>query len=257
MEADTSSDAALRANVEATLHAACELLGCLASEGARNRELAKAVYGPELEAHALATGTLHLALMRQNGVPGKTSPEIAHRLLLLASFVQGIDLCESAVSQGFYLQAAALLKQELETISAIEELKQGRRQDGRTPKVSYAPWSLGTLYGVLNDAAHVGKGVVLESVLAMAPQGEARPVAMTPQFNPSFAKHLFGVHTALLCWACWELDDLHTEIYGQGLADQEKQTLLAAVRILQKAGVLGDAADEHQGADHQNGAGGA
>jgi hypothetical protein len=184
--------------------------------------------------------------MRQNGKPGKSSPEISHRLLLLASFVQGIDLCESAVSEGFYLQAAALLKQELETISAIEELKQGCRKDGRTPNVAYAPWSLGTLYGVLNDAAHVGKGAVLQSVLAMAPREAARPVAMTPQFNPNFAKQLFGVHTALLCWACLEVDALHNEIYGHGLAVEETQTLLAAVHRLSEAGVLGRPADTPQ-----------
>lgn len=230
----------LKTSVEAALRGAGELLGNLIGEGAKNRELAKEAYGPELEAHALLTGTLHLALMRQNGRPGKTSDEISQRLLLLASFVQGIDLCESAVSEGFYLQAAALLKQELETISAIEELKQGRRRDGRTPNVAYAPWSLGTLYGVLNDAAHVGKGVVLESVLAMTPRDEARPVAMTPQFNSSVAKHLFGVHTALLCWACWELDSLHNEIYGDGLSVEEKQMLLMAVQHLSNAGVLGD-----------------
>lgn len=184
--------------------------------------------------------------MRQNGKPGQTSPEISHRLLLLSSFVQGIDLCESAASEGLYLQAAALAKQELETIAAIEELKQGRRQEGRTPNVAYAPWSLGTLYGVLNDAAHVGKGVVLQSVLAMAPLGEARPVAITPQFNPNFAKLLFGVHTALLCWACWEVDALHTDMYGQGLADEEKQTLFAAIQRLSEAGTLGNPVDTLQ-----------
>lgn len=239
----------LKVSVEAALRSASELLGNLIGEGAKNRELAKAAYGPELEAHALLTGTLHLALMRQNGRVGKTSAEISQRLLLLASFVQGIDLCESAVSEGFYLQAAALLKQELETMSAIEELKQGRRRDGKTPNVAYAPWSLGTLYGVLNDVAHVGKGVVLESVLAMAPRDEARPVAMTPQFNSNVAKHLFAVHTALLCWACWELDSLHNDIYGQGLSPEETQMLFIAVQHLRDAGVLGDPAEADRKAE--------
>lgn len=240
----------LRIHVEATLKGACELLGTLKVEGARIRERSKESYGEVLEAHALMTGTLHSALMRQNAKPGKTSEATSKRLLLLASFIQGIDLCETSISEGFYLQAAALLKQELETIAAIEEVKAGRRQDGRTPNVAYAPWSLGQLYGALNDAAHVGKGEVLQAVLGLVPEGEAKAVAMTPQFSEENARRLFSLHVALLTWACWELDCLHRELYGEGLTPQESETLLVALRALQSDGVLGlpEAADAQQNA---------
>lgn len=240
----------LRNHVEETLKAACELLGALKTQGAQIRERSKESYGSVLEAHGLMTGTLFTALMRHNAEPGKTSEETSQRLLLLASFIQGIDLCETSISEGFYLQAAALLKQELEMISAIEEVKAGRRQDGRTPNVTYAPWSLGQLYGALNDAAHVGRGEVLQSVLGLVPQGEARAVAMTPNFSADIARRLFSLHVALLTWACWELDCLHKELYGEGLTAEESGTLLVALRALQQEGVLGvpDASDAQQGA---------
>ena len=184
-------------------------------------------------------GTMHAALMRQNSRPGNTSEETSKRLLLLASFVQGIDLCESSISEGLYLQAAALLKQELETIAAIEEVKVGRRQDGRSPNVAYAPWSLGQLYGALNDAAHVGNGGVLQSVLGLVPQGDVSAVAMVPKFSSEIARKLFGLHVALVTWACWELDSLHKDLYGEGLVQSEYEMISFALRALQDEGVLG------------------
>lgn len=239
MSEKDSGRAELKAEVEATIRAACDLLGNLKIEGEKNREKSKSAYGAVLEAHALMTGTLQKAFLRKNGVPGQTTEQVSQRLLLLASFVHGIDLCETSISEGFYIQAAALLKQELETISAIEEVKGGARKDGKTPNVAYAPWNLRQLYGALNDAAHVGKGDVLQTIIGMNPRGEAQPVSLTPRFIKDIAVRLYGLHTALLTWACWELDCLYCELYGEGLTDVEKRTLLIALQSLQRDGVLG------------------
>lgn len=50
--------------------------------------------------------------------------------------MQGIHLCEEAIVEGLYLQAATLLRQEHEIISAVQELGIGRRRDGKTPHVT-------------------------------------------------------------------------------------------------------------------------
>lgn len=239
MSGKDSEPGELSAEIEATIRAACDLLGNLKIEGEKNREKSKSAYGAVLEAHALMTGTLHRAFLRKNGVPGKTTEQVSQRLLLLASFVHGIDLCETSISEGLYIQAAALLKQELETISAIEEVKGGKRKDGKTPNVAYAPWSLGLLYRALNDAAHVGKGDVLQTIIGMTSRGDAHPVSLTPRFIKEIAVRLYGIHTALLTWTCWELDCLFRELYGEGLTDIEKRTLLIALQALQRDGVLG------------------
>ena len=67
-------------------------------------------------------------LKRRNLQPGSTSPEVSAGLKLVASFFQGVDITETAISEGLYGQAAALLRQELETIAALEEVELGRRR---------------------------------------------------------------------------------------------------------------------------------
>jgi hypothetical protein len=41
-----------------------------------------------------------------------------------------------AIAEGLYSQAAALLKQEMETIEAIHEFETGKRRDRKTPQIS-------------------------------------------------------------------------------------------------------------------------
>lgn len=232
-------DDELHDHVDRTLRGACQILADIKQAGACVREKSKESYGRLLDAHGLMTGTLNNALKRRNGEPGNTSEATSHRLLLLGSFVQGIDLCETAISEGLYVQAAALLKQELETISAIEEVKAGRRQDGKTPNVQMAPWSLNHLYGVLNDTAHVGKADTLHQLLGLCADGGAQPVGFTPQFREPVAVRQFSVHVALLTWACLELHWLQLELYGDGLTPAERETFERALNLLVAEGVLG------------------
>lgn len=107
---------------------------------------------------------------------------------MIASFVQGIDLTETSISEGFYLQAAALLKQELETVAALVEVRGGKRNEKRTPNVGVVPWNLGQLYGSLNEAAHVSESSVLQTILGMKQMGSALPVAMEPGYRKETAE---------------------------------------------------------------------
>ena len=75
------------------------ILGCavnfftkLETQAATVRTAAKKTYGRLLDAHMFLTGIIQSALLRKNLVPGKTSEPTAHRLQLIASFIQGIGL---------------------------------------------------------------------------------------------------------------------------------------------------------------------
>lgn len=244
---DQQSDAsarAARADVERLGKGAVELLAGLKQKGEEVREKSKAGYGRALEAHMLLTGAVRSMVARQNGKVGKTSEQLSKRLLLIASFVQGIDLTETSVSEGLYLQAAALLKQELETIAALAEVREGKRVDQRTPNVGVVPWSLGQLYGALNAAAHVAESGVLQTILGMEKQGDAIPVALEPSYKKEIANNLHGLHVALLALLVTELDLLHNEMYGEGLDDTEKRALLVGVESLTADGFLQTPAKE-------------
>lgn len=228
----------VRALVERLGRLAVELLAHLREKGAGIREQAKFGYGKSLEGHMLLTGAIRSALLRHNGKPGKTSESASKRLLLIASFVQGIDTVETSISEGFYVQAAALLKQELETIAALAEVRTGKRQDQKTPNVGAVPWSLGQLYGSLNEAAHVAEAKVLQAIVGMKQIGDAVPVAMEPIYQKETANNLYSLHVALLALLAAELDSLHVDLYGIGLDDGEKRALLIAIEFLIADGFL-------------------
>src|SRR5260370_38912120 len=88
------------------------------------------------------------------------------RLTLTAQFIQGIDICEVAISEALYSQAAALLKQELETLAAIEEFENDRRKDGKTPKIGKGIMrAFGPIYSELNNIAHVSRKHIARSLV--------------------------------------------------------------------------------------------
>src|SRR5260370_21266222 len=77
-------------------------------------EQSKAAYRRLVEAHLLITGVLATGLLRINGKITSITEGGEERNALFASYVIGMDLCERAIEEGRYLQAHALLRQEME-----------------------------------------------------------------------------------------------------------------------------------------------
>ena len=79
------------------------------------------------------------------------------REALFASFIIGIKTCEDAIAEGRYLQALALLRQEMETLAQLKAVRAGNRNESRSPNVGVLEKSLARMYGELSAAAHVAK----------------------------------------------------------------------------------------------------
>lgn len=133
--------------MEENLQYSIRLLTSIEQSSIDTNNKSKNGYGRLLDAHMMATSAVGSMIIRKNIVPGKTTPSISGRLSLIASFIKGIPLCEQAISNGLYEQASNLLKQELESIAAIEEYAENSRKNRKTPNVKYVKWNLGTLYG--------------------------------------------------------------------------------------------------------------
>src|SRR5260221_10417635 len=103
-------------------------------------------YGRLLDAHLLMTGVLAAALFRMHGKITPIGPLDEQRNALLAAFVIGIETCEGAMSEGRYLQALALLRQEMETVAQLKAVNAGKRNDKRSPTVGVLDKSLARLY---------------------------------------------------------------------------------------------------------------
>jgi hypothetical protein len=216
------------------------LLEAIAVGRNKNREKSKIDYGLLLDAHLSVTSVFGTLLFKYNMKPGFTNEAISGKLSLIASFIQGIDLCETSISEGLYAQAANLLKQELETVAAIEEYKVGERMDGITPNVKHVKWNLKKVYGDLNKVAHVSFKDYFQPLYQGEMYGHAVPVSIVPIYNKEIARNLYALHIALLINLAYLLIDTHEEIYNEKPSSVEYQMLIGAVKMMEDEGFLGE-----------------
>jgi hypothetical protein len=130
----------------------------------RNSRYSRPRFGLYLEALDLAKGVIITVSERFSGRPGKSDASISLRLLQSASFMQGMELCEQSISEALYAQAAALVRQELELIAAIEETTLGHRVEKATPNVARAPWKLKRAYDQLSMMSHSSSTAMLRTL---------------------------------------------------------------------------------------------
>ncbi len=159
------------------------------------------------------------------------------RMSLLAQFIQGIDITETAISEGLYANAANLLKQELEILAAIEEFEVNQRRDGRVPKFIGRVSNFGRRYGEFNDIAHPTKKEIVAS-LAEFSDGERYGATTIPKFNKNLYQILYGTQTMFLIILLNQMQCLFKKIIQVDWDKQEIQMATSALQILIKEGVL-------------------
>ena len=155
---------------------------------------------------------------------------IEGRLSLTAQFIQGVDICDVAISEGLYSQAAALLKQELETIEAIHEFETGKRREGKTPQLGKLK-NFGGVYGRFNQFAHVSV-IEMARTLVVSESGELVGASTLPIYNKDIALDFYGMHVYFIIVVAGQIDALLTEVYGEGFNETEQKFLLVALNIL-------------------------
>ena len=195
--------------------------------------------GDLLDAHMFAFSAVASMIKRFSGRRfNQQSKSIEGRMALTAQFVQGIDICETSISEGLYSQAAALLKQQLETLAAIDEFEKDRRKDGKTPNIgSGVMRDFGPIYGDLNDIAHVSQHDLARQLVTIE-QGNIRAPSMLPQYNCDFARALYGTHLYFIIKVTWQTAQIFEEVFGEGLSKEEEDWILYAIAILLRERVI-------------------
>jgi hypothetical protein len=216
-----------------------ELMGDQQGTRKSIRDQLKSDAGNLVDAHMFAFAIAANAVMKKDSVPGKASKSIDERLSLVASFILGVDITEVSIAEGLYVQAAALLKQELETITAIGELVEDRRRDRRTPNIGNSgfPW-MKRVYSDLNAAAHVGDAEVLRGLVSRRISEEVAGAALHPLYNRDLSIYFYGLHVILIVLLALQIEDLHDEMYGERFTERENRTLLIVQAILEELGWL-------------------
>jgi hypothetical protein len=166
------------------------------------------------------------------------SKSIEGRMSLTAQFVQGIDICETSISEGLYSQAAALLKQELETLAAIDEFENDRRKDGKTPNVGNGIMrDFSPIYGDLNNIAHVSRHDVARQLVTIE-QGEICAPSLIPKYNHDLARFLYGNHVYFIIEVMRQIARIFEEIFGEGQSKEEGDWIIYAMMTLLREKVI-------------------
>lgn len=203
------------------------------------RDMSKKVSLPLLSAHQLALGAI---ASLQGRVQGKrfenARDEIVQGMFLIAQFVQGIELTETAISEGLYPQAANLLKQELETLASLEELRlNGSRPDGKTPKFRGSLKGFGKRYGELNELAHPTRAWIVESLARYEDGDKAGPTTI-PQFNADLYKQSYGNQILFMVKLFGHMENLFEDVFNISADQIEENLIVSVLGILQDEGII-------------------
>ncbi len=235
--------AAVEAHQRELLEPAAMLFAVQRVHGDKVREQTMKAYGQLGDAHMLTTRVLPAALLRTNGTITASSSTSERRNALFAAFVIGMETCESAIAEGRYLQASALLRQEMETLAQIKEVSAGKKNE-RNPNVRMLEQSLARLYGELSDAAHVSKHNIVRSatefgIAADNLHGLTSGTRYFPAFDEGLARRSFSLHLLLTVGLIEELSiDLHERHDDDCFTEREIRAVNLALQLMRAEGMI-------------------
>ena len=199
------------------------------------------------EAYALVLHVVASAHSRVENKFAEYTPASARRDSILAGYTVGLTLVEHAILGGYNAQSAALVRQELEAIAALQEIRLGSRKERRTPNVRHVPSVPGSLYGDLSNAAHFSDSATLRTITAYRGEIEDAPgpTAMwllSPQHIPETTRRLFALHTLLALHFTEHQAEHYHECHGVQPTQEEAQHVERALVLLMQAGAIESAA---------------
>lgn len=168
-------EAAVEVHRRELIESAATLYAVQKVYGDKVRAQSKAAYRRLVDAHLLITGVLATGLLRINGKIVQITDTSEERDALFASYVIGMEACERTIGEGRYLQAHALLRQEMETLAQLKAVAAGKRNENRSPNVAVLEESIARLYGGLSAAAHVSKHHMVRAATEWDVSGENLP----------------------------------------------------------------------------------
>lgn len=237
-------EAAVKAHQRELIESAATLYAVQKIYGDKVREQSKAAYRRLVDVHLLITGVLATGLLRTSGKITPITDTSEERNALFASYVIGMEACERAIEEGRYLQAHALLRQEMETLAQLKAVTAGRRNENRSPSVAVLEKSLARLYDGLSAAAHVSKHHIVRAATEWEVSGENFPGPTSgtryfPAFIEELARRSFGLHLMLTVRLIEEMSiDLHEQHGDDGFTVREVEAVNLAVQLMIAEGVL-------------------
>ena len=183
------------------------------------------------EAHRII-GDLLVRLVHQGAFEASSPTQgQSQRMSLTAGLIQSVSVSNDLIVSGFYWSAAAVLRQQMEAVARVVEIRTGKYKGGtETPHVALLPYGLAQNYGRLSELAHTSHGDLLSDFVQSSAGEEVATSA--PYYRDPWAKELLCVHLAHCVALAHEIDLLHRELYvGRNLIKVDEE-LYPIVRVL-------------------------
>lgn len=176
------------------------------------------------------------ALIKQGTKNPEIVPESASkRISITANLLQSSTIVERLISGGFYWASSAMLRQHMEALARIVEIRSGNSgTEKRTPNVRVLPFRLKQNYGRLSELCHVAGGELLRD-FALTSEGEEYASAL-PVYNDEWSRNLFSVHISHMMVLSIEIYLLHKELYPDIEILEIEDSVLAIIQILTDEG---------------------
>jgi hypothetical protein len=209
------------------------------------REQTKKAYRGLLDAHLLIVGVLATGMLRVNGKIVEATDTSEQCGALFAAYFIGMDLCERAIEEGRYLQAHALLRQEMETLAQLKAVRRGSRNEKRPPNVAVLEQSIRRMYGELSSAAHVSEHHVVRQATSYTLTNADLPgPTSASRFFSEFDEHLartsFTLHLILTVSVIEEYANNVNAHYHEEdhFTNRDIETITVAMRLMQSEGMI-------------------
>ncbi|WP_313403997.1 hypothetical protein [Aeromicrobium sp.] len=205
--------------LEQFLRGGIDLESRILEAGTRVREKSKVAFGEALLDGRLAMMSVLNVLLKLGPTAGlQPGAGESEALGLIAAFSQGTFATETLISEGQYIKAAASLKQDLEMLARLGEIREDAQHKGtkHVPNVKFAPAGAGRIYGDLNAVAHVARPDLINLLLERKPlSDEHAAIGPIPAFVKEAAVELYTVHVWLLSEVCRELLRLYESAWDE------------------------------------------
>lgn len=237
-------EAAVEVHRRELIESAATLYAVQRVYGDKVREQSKAAYRRLVDAHLLITGVLATGLLRTNAKITPITDTSEERNALFASYVIGMEACERTIEEGRYLQAHALLRQEMETLAQLKAVAAGKRNENRSPNVAVLEKSIARLYSELSAAAHVSNHHMVRAATEWDVSGENLPGPTSgtryfPAFVEELARRSFALHLTLTMRLIEEMSiDLREQHGDDGFTQREGEAVNLAVQVMLTEGML-------------------
>lgn len=198
--------------------------------------------GALLHANYLTTKAVASIAMRMDGKKVPLNSAYEERSGLFAVFMLGLFVITDAIVEARYLQAHALIRQEIEMLARLVAVRQGYCRK-LTPNVAPLRDDVRRLYGHLSQSAHLSHHhIVRIAVGVSSPKGyeDTKVTRFYPEVDREAARRSYALQTFVMMQMIEEICQGADGCSLGSLTEADHEALAAAIRIMRDEGMLHD-----------------